>query len=1014
MTDTDVNGENEPCTGCKKSELDPDHENLPGKTLINYRLGDHPIFLRHMLNQLPVQMIKGKKTNGSDETNIRPLARIFTGDSEDPTVALLDACAVVADVITFYQERIANEAFLRTAIERRSVLELARSVGYELKPGVSASTYVVFTVDDTVDTGKTVKIPRGTKIQSIPPPDKLPQTFETMEDLETSAELNVLRPHRTKPAKLQIDDKKILLKGTSTGLKPGDYILFVGDERKNNARNEHWDFRQVSKVTPDLDKGITRVEWREGLGWRSPDRIRKIVPSQESARCFALRQRAALFGYNAPDWRAMPEVVKNAYLASGASGTDKEESDKEESDKKESGKKGSDNAESVQWPGFDMISLLPKRNNILKKGLYDEYFSREDYSGLLDYKPVSSSSAYKITNKFTRKSVKSARLAGLIKTYEGAGNAQYKFSINAPENAKLWINSTLVINKSKDRKNNGSINLDPGKYYFITLKCHDSKGLDLIDLQWTPPNKKECPIPKDYLYSYHAFPVYLDTSYPQILADSWLVMSIPGYQELYRVDSVAEDSQTNFTLSAKTTCVSLIGENICLYNNRIRETAVYAVSDELEIADVPIDDVISGKTIKLDRIVDSLSPGKVLVISEKDSEKGQPKSEQVELQEFKNPEEENTIEGGTILTLKSPLLNSYKPDNMVIYANAVKVTHGETINEVLGSGDGSVTYQKFTLKKPPLTYISSKNGALSTLEVRVNDILWSESPSLYGKDEKSQNYMVRIDNDSKATITFGDGKQGARLPTGVENITATYRSGIGEDGQVEAGTLTILQNRPIGIKEVTNPLPGTGAENPEKLEMARLNVPEEALTMGRIVSLQDFENYARAFPGIGKAQAVSIWTGSTNIVCITIASAFSEPVEPGSTLFSDLSGSIDKVRDPVQELWIKTYKPVFFDVEVFLKIDQAYKSDLVKESVKKTLKDAFSFDRRSFGQGVTEAEIVSVIQAVPGIIATKLDKISVSDAGQPSYDIGTKTFTEAQLLLIKGIELKEMAKCTLR
>lgn len=994
MTDTDVNVEKEPCTGCKKSGLDPDHENLPGKTSINYRLGDHPIFLRHMLNQLPTQMIKGKKINGSDELNIRPLARIFTGDSEDPTVALLDACAVVADVVTFYQERIANEAFLRTATERRSVLELARSVGYELKPGVSASTYIVFTVDDTVDTGKTVKIPKGTKIQSIPPPDKLPQTFETMEDLETSAELNVLRPHRTKPAKLKIDDINVFLKGTNTGLKPGDYILFVGDERKNDARNEHWDFRQVSKVTPDLDKGITRVEWREGLGWRSLDRIRKIVPSQENARCFALRQRAALFGYNAPDWRAMPMVVKKAYIGPNATDLDAEKY--------------------VQWPGFDLLSLLPKSNNVLKKGLHDEYFSREDYSGLLDYEPVASSSAYKITKKFTRKSVKSARLTGLIKTYEGASNAQYKFRINAPENAKLWINSTLVINKSKDRKNSGSINLDPGKYYFITLKYHDSKGLDLIDLQWTPPNKKECPIPKDYLYSYHAFPVCLDASYPQILVDNWLVMSIPGYQELYRIDSVAEDSQTNFTLSAKTTCVSLIGENICLYNNRIRETAVYAVSDELEMADVPIDDVISGKTIELDKIVDGLSPGKVLVISEKDSEKGQPKSEQVELQEAKNPEEGNTIEGRTILTLKSPLLNSYKPDNMVIYANAVKVTHGETINEVLGSGDGSVTYQKFTLKKPPLTYISSKNGALSTLEVRVNDILWSESPSLYGKDEKSQNYMVRIDNDSKATITFGDGIQGARLPTGVENITATYRSGIGEDGQVEAGALTILQARPLGIKEVTNPLPGTGAENPEKLEMARLNVPKEALTMGRIVSLQDFENYARAFPGIGKAQAVSIWTGSMNVVCITIASAFSEPVKPDSTLFSDLLGSIDKVRDPVQEVWIKTYKPVFFDVEAFLKIDQAYRSDLVKESVKKALTDAFSFDRRSFGQSVTEAELVSVIQAVPGIIAAKLDKISVPDARQPSYDIETKTFTEAQLLLIKGIELKEMEKCTLR
>ena len=44
----------------------------------------------------------------------------------------------------FYQERIANEGFLRTATERRSILELARLIGYELNPGVAASAYLAF------------------------------------------------------------------------------------------------------------------------------------------------------------------------------------------------------------------------------------------------------------------------------------------------------------------------------------------------------------------------------------------------------------------------------------------------------------------------------------------------------------------------------------------------------------------------------------------------------------------------------------------------------------------------------------------------------------------------------------------------------------------------------------------------------------------------------------------------------------------------------------------------------
>ena len=62
---------------------------------------------------------------------------------------LTDAWAAALDVLTFYQERIANESYLRTATERLSVLHLARLIGYELRPGVAASTSLAFTLDET-------------------------------------------------------------------------------------------------------------------------------------------------------------------------------------------------------------------------------------------------------------------------------------------------------------------------------------------------------------------------------------------------------------------------------------------------------------------------------------------------------------------------------------------------------------------------------------------------------------------------------------------------------------------------------------------------------------------------------------------------------------------------------------------------------------------------------------------------------------------------------------------------
>src|SRR5207244_2490538 len=97
-----------------------------------------------------------------------PLKDLSTRSPDDFSVALLDAWAVTADVLTFYQERMANEGFLRTAIERRSVLELARAIGYELNPGVAASAFLTFTIEDAVGAPGSAVVPAGTKVQSVP------------------------------------------------------------------------------------------------------------------------------------------------------------------------------------------------------------------------------------------------------------------------------------------------------------------------------------------------------------------------------------------------------------------------------------------------------------------------------------------------------------------------------------------------------------------------------------------------------------------------------------------------------------------------------------------------------------------------------------------------------------------------------------------------------------------------------------------------------------------------------
>ncbi|MDX6712407.1 MAG: hypothetical protein QOH96_3423, partial [Blastocatellia bacterium] len=86
-------------------------ENRPGATAIAYRVGTHAKFKETLLARL----------SGSNQP---PLRNFSVRYNDDFTIALLDAWATMADVLTFYQERLANESYLRTATERVSILEL--------------------------------------------------------------------------------------------------------------------------------------------------------------------------------------------------------------------------------------------------------------------------------------------------------------------------------------------------------------------------------------------------------------------------------------------------------------------------------------------------------------------------------------------------------------------------------------------------------------------------------------------------------------------------------------------------------------------------------------------------------------------------------------------------------------------------------------------------------------------------------------------------------------------------
>src|SRR5579864_5120021 len=250
-----------PCGCCAGLEVvTPELEaNRPGLSALVYRAGTHATFLESMLARISSIYLDVPARDGSGKIQrIFPLnglvlngekfervsAGLSTRELNDPSIALLDAWATVADVLTFYAERIANEGYLRTAIEHRSILELARLVGYRLRPGVSSSVYLAF----TASAGFNGIIPAGTRAQSIPAVGQTPQPFETYVDLPARDVWNDLGARLTRPQVITLASNSsgqtvpidqgtdattrdtLYFAGISTNLNAGDGLLIVAGD----------------------------------------------------------------------------------------------------------------------------------------------------------------------------------------------------------------------------------------------------------------------------------------------------------------------------------------------------------------------------------------------------------------------------------------------------------------------------------------------------------------------------------------------------------------------------------------------------------------------------------------------------------------------------------------------------------------------------------------------------------------------------------------------------------------
>ena len=1136
--------------------------NRPGLDALHYRVGTHAAFLETMKARLSSLYLdipsleldeEGKQT----VDHLTPLQKLTTRSSNDPSIALLDAWATVADVLTFYQERFANEGYLRTATERRSVLELARLVGYRMRPGVASSVYLAYTLEDSQK--DPIVIPAGAKAQSTPVgPDEQMQIFETSEPLEARVAWNTLTPRMSRSqtaASIQGEGQyspRVYLKGINTNLKPGDPLLihFDGELPK---------LYRVVQLETDAAADRTRVEITD---WPEPLAQAKI-DVQNALQDISQRYRDLVAFHVSGTGKIAQRVLQ---LLVDLENADTAKASEIHVELQKSLNTVMDNPQAVRLQGWlggmvqDLGAALlnaeagatesspkavisPRVFSILTDPLQrvlsglaaarsipprNTFFLNRDPERLLARR--TSDAGVQVLKAF-RSDLGEMVPAALANVSVTASNPPHVYAFravarpfghNAPARPIRLDNVTRIpvygewsidnpLNEPRpvaafraaplqgdkplsvkftslssgevlrhswqfgdgqsSTERNPSHTFSDAGIHTVTLTVTNEYGYDsfqaLINVNEGGPilmaetNTVNAAAPLQ-TRNHTSNILFLDAEY-NIQDDDWIVLDRAGSvpKEINLKDAggrVTQQSLAAYGISGKSTRIDLGAQETWLTQeddfSAVRQTVVYVQSEELKVAEEPVTgDICNGAGsddsdwIELDELYSDLKSGKWVVIAGertdvKDANQqpvpGVHGSELVMLADviqdvaredgrpFYYTEETGTDETNTDtdseteaspilagdkvhtwIRLAKPLAYCYKRDVVKLYGNVVKATHGETRNEVLGGGDASRALQTFELRQPPLTYVPAPTpaGAQAALKVYVNEVEWDETDALAWAGPTDHNYVIRIDDDGKTSLIFGSGEYGARLSTGRENIRAVYRKGIGKPGNVRARQIDQLGTRPLGVKSVINPIAASGGADGESRDQARINAPLAVIALDRLVSVQDYADFARTFAGIGKDAARRVSDSQRELAHVTIAGIDDIPIDKSSDLYRNLIAAIRRYGDPFQPFQVALRELVLLVISANIRILPKYQWDVVSSAIRTRLLDTFSFQRRELGQDVFLSEIIRIIQMVPGVAYVDVDVFG----GIPEKKVETSSEGNEQITIRRLLTPQEIA-----
>ena len=849
-------------------------QNRPALSHIDYRLGTYADIREALLRNL-------------DKTP--SLSHWTHRGADDPGIALLEGASILGDILTFYQDLYANEAFLRTAQQRNSIADLVRLLGYRLSPGLGGNATFAFEVKGTTPVVVPANFPVKAQLQDH---DK-PSEFETSEEVTAYPWLSKFNLYRR---------------------------LFTPSI--TNATQEFYIFAPDQFVSPIELKAGDRLMLGEANNAADPTKLDKAeVVIVDSVR--------ELHG-------------RKLYKIKG----------------------GLKRTSSI----FELTAF--------KLGRTFHHFGNNGPRKIT-----------KRPDSIETKSTSSTNASGVTTTNSTTpGVPEYKHSF-----LRILSVDTFTIDFAFTDGRNQSNSI---KYCEPRLTRFEFPlDGEVNDL----PSKTRLIIET---------PLYKDSTGPGV--NFTLVRTIQSIRSVSQTFGMVTGTTSVVTFSSE---VNLTFSGSNYYIADARDMIFHEVlSPPLQLrGGLKETDVVSDDDLYFlgtDQQVQALKDRRVLLTKEgTDPVAARVTTVQTLAADFATRPLLRRVTLDRDVTLAD-----YPNENplVTVYGNLIDATEGKSeAPAALGNGDSRLVFQTFKIPKAPLTYHVSASATppeVPELEIYVNNRLWKRVSSFFGRGPEQEIYLVREDEDNNSWVQFGDGKTGARLPSGIKNVIARFRTGTGAFGPMKANSKPQAGGRLDGLDKVQLLDVASGGSEPEDGENARQAAPGKIQSLDRLVSLADFESEALGIAGVVKAAAA--WDLVNNIPQVVL----------NILMDSGRDAELEAVRDTIAE-YNRGRGPNRFPVSVapdgrrkYVAIDATYGFDptFLKEEIESAIRVAlgvnsgkpnahddqnglFGLHRRGFGQREYASTIAGTIQQVPGVVWAQVTRFESLGFGDPATLIVPET-----------------------